>query len=227
MSESKKKRTPFSIAFSALCIFLIIVLSIILIGNVTFIIKGALSPDAPPTVFGVLPLVTLSGSMEGDMEDSFGAGSLVVMTKPTEIEIGDIIAFKDPSAKELVIVSHRVVDIIEEDGEVRYVTQGDANNTPDMDTIGQEDLIGEYLFHFEKLGTFALFLREPIGMLLFIGLPVLLFIVYDIIRHKLNDKKKASKNAEMEAELERLRALAAENQTATQSDTADTENNVS
>ena len=78
MNESKKKKTPWNIAFSAICIFLIIALSIILIGNITFIIKGALSPDTPPTVFGVVPLVALSGSMEGDMEDSFGAGSMVI-----------------------------------------------------------------------------------------------------------------------------------------------------
>lgn len=44
--------------------------------------------------------------------------------------------------------------------------------------------------------------------LLFIAVPVLAFILYDIIRHKLNEKKKTSQNDEMKAELERLRALA-------------------
>lgn len=226
MNESQKKRTPWNITFSAICIFLIIILSIILIGNVTFIIKGALNPDTPPTVFGVVPLVALSGSMEGDLDDSFGSGSLVVMKKARDIEVGDVIAFRDPSAKELVIVSHRVVEITEEEGKTRYITQGDANNTPDMGTIGEEDLIGEYVFHVEKLGSFALFLREPIGMLLFIGVPVLAFVLYDIIRHKMNEKKKASQNEEMQAELARLRALAEENKTANASDVAEKTENI-
>lgn len=210
MKETKQIKNPLNLAISIVCIFLIVVLSVILIGNVTFIIKGALDPDTPPTVFGIIPLVALSGSMDGNMEDSFGAGSMVIMTKPKDIQIGDIIAFRDPSAKELVIVSHRVVDMYPQDGETRYVTKGDANNTNDLGTIGEADLIGKYAFHIEKLGDFALFMREPIGMLLFIGLPVLAFILYDIIRHKMTDRKKVSKEAELEAELARLRAIAGE-----------------
>lgn len=211
MNESKKKKTPWNIAFSAICIFLIIALSIILIGNITFIIKGALSPDTPPTVFGVVPLVALSGSMEGDMEDSFGAGSMVIMKKVSSVQVGDIVAYREPTSKdELVIITHRVVDVQVIDGEPRYFTQGDANNTPDMGSIGNDDLIAEYVFHIEGLGNFALFLREPIGMLLFIGLPILLFIIYDIVRRKIDEKKKAARDAELAEELAKFRAMAEE-----------------
>ena len=209
MSEKKKIQNPLHLAGSIVCIILIIALSIVLIGNVTFIIKGALHPDTPPTVFGVVPLVALSGSMDGDHDNSFGAGSMVIMKKVRSVQVGDVVAFRDPATRdELVIVTHRVVDVQMIEGEPRYVTQGDANNTPDMGTIGNDDLIAEYVFHIEGLGNFAMFLREPIGMLLFIGVPVLAFILYDIIRHKLNEKKKTSQNDEMKAELERLRALA-------------------
>ena len=211
MNEKKQKKGPLHIAGSVVCIILIIALSTILIGNITFIVKGALNPNTPPTVFGVVPLVALSGSMDGDMDNSFGAGSMVIMKKVSSVQVGDIVAFRDPASKnELVIVTHRVIDVQVVDGEPRYFTQGDANNTPDMGSIGNDDLIAEYVCHIEGLGNFAMFLREPIGMLLFIGLPILIFVFYDIIRNRLAEKKKEKKHAEMKAELERLLAMAKE-----------------
>ena len=56
------------------------------------------------------------------------------------------------------------------------------------------------------IGTFAMFLQEPLGMLIFIGVPVAAFILFMVI-----SKRRAPdpKRAELEAELERLRAMAA------------------
>ena len=48
------------------------------------------------------------------------------------------------------------------------------------------------------------------GMVLFIGVPLLAFIIYDIIRRQRTANNEKSKQSELEAELERLRALAGE-----------------
>jgi signal peptidase len=208
---SQAKRRPVQLAISIVCYILIAFLLLILIGNITFIIKGAATADAPPSVFGVIPLVTLSGSMEGTRPDSFREGSLLIMTKPKDLQEGDVIAFQDPTAAELVIVSHRIHEITTgESGETLIYTKGDANNAPDTYPITPDAVYGKYAFHLEKVGSFALFLKEPLGMLLFIGLPILAFILYDLIRHRKQEAEKNRRDEKMAAELERLRVAAGE-----------------
>ena len=60
------------------------------------------------------------------------------------------------------------------------------------------------------VGDFALFLQQPLGMLLFIGVPLLAFIIYDILRRQRYASRERAKAREMEAELARLRSLAGE-----------------
>ena len=205
------KRRPVQLAISIVCYIIIAILLLILIGNITFIIKGAANADAPPSVFGVIPLVTLTGSMEGTRPDSFREGSLLIMTKPKDLQEGDVIAFQDPTAAELVIVSHRIHEITTgENGETLIYTKGDANNAPDTYPITPDAVYAKYAFHIEKVGAFALFLKEPLGMLLFIGLPILAFIIYDLVRHRRQEAEKTRQNQEMAAELERLRSTVGE-----------------
>lgn len=195
---------------SVIATILIVVLAIIFLHNVIYIIMGANS-ETPPSMFGITPLVVLSGSMDGDEAGSFPAGSMVMLKKAKDVEVGDVIAFRDPGSKKGAIVTHRVTEVAtDESGATVYYTQGDANNAADEIPIPNGNLVGEYWFHIPAIGKFVLFLKEPAGMLLCIGLPIFAFIGYDIVRGKLASKKKADKTAEMEAELERLRALAGE-----------------
>ncbi|MBQ7321779.1 MAG: signal peptidase I [Clostridia bacterium] len=204
------KQTVSKVA-SVVSIILIAVLAVVFLQNVIFIVKGAANPEIPPKVFGVTPLVVLSGSMEGDQPGSFPAGSMLILKKAKDVEVGDVIAFMDPSSSKRSIVTHRVIEIVTaEDGSVLYQTKGDANNAADGSAVPAANIIGEYFFHMPHMGDFAIFLQEPVGMLIFIGVPVIGFIAYDVIRGQRTSKKKEDKTAEMEAELARLRALAGE-----------------
>ena len=206
MSERKTA----SKVMSVIATVLIVVLAIIFLNNVLFIILGAKS-DTPPRMLGLTPMVVLSGSMEGDDPGCFRAGSLLLLKKPTDIEVGDVIAFKDPMSRNGSIVTHRVIEITaDENGAPLYFTKGDANNAADEVAIPAGNLVGEYLFHIPFMGKMMIFFQEPAGMLLCIGVPMFAFIGYDVIRGKKSAKKKADKTAEMEAELARLRALAGE-----------------
>ena len=51
-----------------------------------------------------------------------------------------------------------------------------------------------------------MFLQSTAGLLIFIGLAVVLFIVYDVIKYKNYQKSKASEVEALKAELEQLRA---------------------
>jgi len=160
-------------------------------------------------VLGVTPMVVLSGSMSGEAEDHIEIGDLIFVgnVEPDELVEGDVISFMDGDA----VVTHRIIGIdVDEDGKLLFTTKGDANNAEDLRPVSEDNLIGIYKARIGKVGDFALFLQTPMGMLLFIALPLLAFIIYDILRRRHYAAKEDKHTAELEAELERLRALAGE-----------------
>ena len=57
-----------------------------------------------------------------------------------------------------------------------------------------------------KLGDFALFLQKPLGMAVFIGIPVCTFVIGDVIRRRKQVQHSDEETARLREELERLKA---------------------
>lgn len=206
---TKKAKSGSSPVFFALGLILCVVFGFMLLCNLTIIIKGTLYPERPPSVLGTTPMVVLSGSMSGTAEDHIEIGDLIFVNKvePEELEVGDIIAFMEGK----IVVTHRIMEIqTAEDGSRLFLTKGDANNAADQRPVTESNLVGIYSSRIPKVGDFAIFLQTPLGMILFIGVPLLGFIIYDIIRRQQYAAREKKKTAELEAELERLRKLAGE-----------------
>ena len=197
---------------AVLGLVLCVLLGSLLLCNLIIIVKGALQPDRPPSLLGVTPLVVLSGSMSGTQEGHIETGDLVFVrsAEPETLQEGDVIAFLSGG----VTVTHRITAIdTAEDGSLLFTTKGDANDTEDIDAVTAEQLVGIYQGRIPKVGDFVLFLQRPLGMLLFIGVPLLSFILYDIFRRQRNARFEKEKAQEMEAELARLRSLTEERET--------------
>ena len=194
---------------AAIGLILCVVFGFLLVCNMTIIIKGTIAPERPPSVLGITPMVVLSGSMSGSAEDHIEVGDLIFVGKAeaARLKQGDVIAFMEGD----VVVTHRIVEVgRDEAGKLSFITKGDANNSIDLRPVSEENLVGIYKFRIPKVGDFALFLQTPLGMILFIGIPLLAFIIYDIIRRRHYAAKEDKRTSELEAELERLRALAGE-----------------
>lgn len=199
---------------------LCVVFGFMLICNLTIIIKGTIRPDKPPAVFGITPMAVLSGSMSGDAPDHIETGDLIFIgrAEPEALSTGDVIAFMANKT----VVTHRIIGIeTGADGKLLFTTKGDANNVEDQNPVSEEDLVGIFLFRLPKVGDFALFLQTPQGMILFVGVPLLAFILYDIIRRQHSANRERKKTTELEAELERLRSLAGERDPNKESDRFD------
>ena len=210
-TQSSKASRSSRIA-AVLGLVLCVLLGSLLLCNLIIIVKGALQPDRPPSLLGVTPLVVLSGSMSGTQEGHIETGDFVFVRSvaPETLEEGDVIAFLSGG----VTVTHRITAIdTAEDGSLLFTTKGDANDTEDTDAVTAEQLVGIYQGRIPKVGDFALFLQRPLGMLLFIGVPLLSFILYDIFRRQRNARFEKEKAQEMEAELARLRSLTEERET--------------
>ena len=120
-----------------ICIILIPVLFI----NVTLIIKSYTNKDEVPKFGGYCPLIVLTGSMEPEIS----SGDLIIC-KQIDIEkvkVDDIIAFFDPDSTGSAVLTHRVKEIVNENGTLSFRTQGDANNAMDRLPVPAESLVGE------------------------------------------------------------------------------------
>ena len=199
MSETesnKKSRVGIGTIFG---IILCIILIPALVVNITLIVKSFLYPEEVPSFMGYKPFIVLTGSME----PVFYSGDLV-MVKEVEadsLQVGDVIAFREGTA----VITHRIVQVEGEGKDLRFTTKGDNNNVNDRRPVTVEQLEGVYLYRISKLGNFAMFMQTPVGMALFIALPLLSFILYDILRRTLFERKKAQRTKELEAELESMR----------------------
>ena len=189
----------------------------VIICNMILIVRSYQDAEKLPTVFGISPVIVMSGSMY----PTFEAGDMIILQKvdPNTVEEGDVICFFVDNDKNTA-TTHRVVDIqTGEDGGPIFVTRGDANNTEDRIAITADMVQGRYTgVVIAGLGNVAVFLQSPMGMVLCIVLPLALIFLWDAIRRGMSSKKRARNARGMEEELERLRAQVAQNEGRTAQD---------
>ena len=187
-------------AWSIVAIIVCALLLLVLTMNFTIIIKSYTNPDKVPDFLGIKPFIVQSGSME----PAILTGDLVIVKTidPSKLKVNDIISYKEGRS----VITHRVVELTGKDGEPAFMTRGDANNVVDQNPVVYAQIEGIYICKINKLGDLAMFMQTPMGMLIFVGIPLCGFVLYDIIRRKLDDKKENSKYGEAQAEIERLKA---------------------
>ena len=183
-------------------IILLIILIPILIVNGIIIIDSFVKPEEVPSFLGWKPFIVLSGSMETEI---YSGDIAVVKEVPvSEIKKDDVVAFKDGD----VVVTHRIVEIVEENGETKYKTKGDNNNIEDRGFVLPEQIEGLYQFKISRLGNVALFIQTPIGIISCLSVPIGLLIILQSIETKRNKKyeeEKLQKEKALEEEIERLK----------------------
>lgn len=196
----KKRKSFVRIIPSIIGVIISLILIPLLVMNLTIIVKSYINPDEVPGFFGIKPFIVSTGSMEG----TINIGDLVITKEvdPATLEVGDIISYKEESS----VITHRIIAMTEKDGELAFTTKGDANNTEDDNPVTYSQVEGIYLFRIARLGNLAMFMQTPVGMIVFIGIPICCFILYDIIRRRIQTKKEMKKEDELQAELDRLRS---------------------
>lgn len=191
-------------ALTVLGVIMCIVLIPLLAMNVTLIVKSYTS-DEVPSVGGHLPLIVLTDSMYPEIQ----SGDLIIcdVVEPEEVEQGDVIAFFDPAGNGETIVTHRVLEVTEQNGDIAWKTKGDANNVEDRLLVPAESLVAEYQgMRIAGLGNVAMFMQSTPGLIVCVVLPLVLLIGYDMIRRRMYEKKHGAENDALMRELEELRA---------------------
>lgn len=129
---------------------------------------------------GLKGFVVLSGSMEPE----YHTGSVIYVRSADAdaMEVGDVITFY---ATGKTVATHRIIEVVEEDGHRCYRTKGDANEIADGSRVDPKDIIGTPVFSIPYLGYALSYIQSPPGIyvaiaagawvLLIIFLPSLLF----------------------------------------------------
>jgi len=136
VKQKKKPHRIFSIAKAVFFILLVAFLSMILVS-----VLIAKNSGKTPNVFGYQIYVVKTGSMI----PTFPIGTAIVTKEPEDpgkLDVGTIVTFVDDGA----VITHRIIEVIMENGEVSYRTKGDhPDNTPDLNLLTPDRIKGVFV----------------------------------------------------------------------------------
>ena len=149
------------VIFRIIEIFAIMLILLILAVDLILIVKSNKNKDEIPSVFGYKLFIVMSGSMQSRIN----IGDLVVIQEVDSdiLQKDDIIAFRDEKNK---VTTHRIMEVIEENGKKSFITKGDSNLTNDKEQTNKDNLEGKMIMNIPKLGHFILFIQKPLGIVL-------------------------------------------------------------
>lgn len=166
---------------------LILFIVVMTIG-ITIIYKSYSEPNKIPSVFGWKPFIVLSGSME----DTIMPGDLILTKEIDTLELkeGDVISFR---TNKYTVITHRIINIVDEECERKYYTKGDNNNSADRDPVCNDQIEGIYRYKIPKLGAIALNLQKPIGIVICIALPLIILLIAQFADSKRQEREAKEK----------------------------------
>lgn len=105
----------------------------------------------------------------GSMAPTIPTGAVIIVRQQSQYVVGDIVIYQRRG--EVSPTTHRIIGVTESGA---FVTQGDANNTPDMTPVELEEVFGYVAGTIPGLGYLLYLARQPIGFLALIIVPAIL-----------------------------------------------------
>ncbi|HOM77621.1 MAG TPA: signal peptidase I [bacterium] len=146
---------------------------------VLFVVAGTATSvyNAPA---GFRMFVVTSGSMEPALK----TGSVVLTMQKEEYFKGDVISFlKNPSDDKRKVdspITHRIIEKTKENDKTIFTTKGDANKTPDLETVNPDQILGKVILSIPIIGKLLVFAQTQMGFTFLIVIPVVLIIFIEI-----------------------------------------------
>lgn len=116
-------------------------LVVVFLTSTLFLVDKVKSTGEVPNVFGYQLYQVETGSMIPTLD----VGSIIISKEPKSpesLEVGDIVTFDSGET----IITHRIIEIIKEDNEIKYRTKGDNPvNTPDLELLEPENIKGKFV----------------------------------------------------------------------------------
>lgn len=144
--------------------------------------------------------------LSGSMEPALRTGSLIVVNAIDKYNIGDIVTYKVDKARfsnnmKIDTVTHRIIDVKEDGGNILFTTKGDANMAADKELVPSKTIMGKVRYEIPFMGYIITFSRNPLGFFILMAIPVIMIcweeadkIVSELAKRRKKQKLKASVN---------------------------------
>lgn len=157
-------------------IFLILALLI------TIMVFSSSKNNGVANLFGFMPMAVESDSMK----PTFKQGDLIICKEIDDfnaIKENDVITFWTTIEGQRVKNTHRIVEVINDEGTVKYVTKGDNNAVKDSDIISQGAVIGSWTnVKLPLVGKILDFIRTKTGFFICIVIPMAIFFLFELYK---------------------------------------------
>jgi signal peptidase I len=173
-----------NLAGTAIAVVVVMVAAVV----VVIAVATRLSSKEQYTAFGHPILVVLSGSMSPAIK----TGDLIVdnpvsAAGATHLHVGQIATFLEAPGSQTSI-THRIVKVLHEHGQVLYVTKGDQNNAADTPARPASLVVGTYAWKIPRGGYFLFNLHKPLVLGLLLIAPILWFVAEPLRRWAREDE---------------------------------------
>jgi signal peptidase len=106
-------------------------------------------------LFPVQPVLVASGSMRPELD--VGDVALIAKVSPARIQPGDVIQFRTVGQGPVI---HRVIGVDNTGSPTRFLTQGDANDSPDQEPVLADNVVGKHVFTVRDIGWISVAVKE-------------------------------------------------------------------
>jgi signal peptidase I len=153
----------------------ITVLLFLLLIFMIFVVVSSRASGGEPNFLGYQLKTVLSGSME----PTFKTGS-IISVKPvgdtTNLKEKDVITYMQQDQS---LVTHRIIEVINQGNQVMYQTKGDNNADADTQPVLSQNVVAKYTgFTIPFIGYLMDFAKSSKGMAALLIIPGVLLLVY-------------------------------------------------
>ena len=133
----------------------------------------------------------------GSMEPVYHVGSLVYVksVEPEKLEVGDVITFELGNG---VRGTHRIIEILDNNGELSFITKGDANEMEDNKPVVEDAIVGQVRFTIPKLGFFITYIQQPPGTYIAISVAAMLLLLIILPELIFQSEKKLKRSEDIQ-----------------------------
>ena len=182
----------------------VLIVMVLIVSILVVILSFTTKSSGVPNIFGYAPLSVQSDSMENTIMTHDLIFSKVTNDESYEYKVDDIVTFPIEINGVPTYNTHRIVEVIDDDGITYYKTQGDNREKypdPDPELLTSNDIVAVYTgTRIGGVGSAVSFLRTQLGFFLCVLLPMIIFFVYEAVRVIMNivayNKEKALEQAQ-------------------------------
>ena len=178
-----------SIVMYAIIVILLLVGAVLLAYFIDFKIRDS-RVETP--LYGAYVIVS------GSMEPIIKVRDAVIVKRCEEdsINVGDVVTYRSlEDAYYGILITHRVVNIEEQNGQKVFITKGDHNETIDRKPVSFSQIQGKVVMRIPKIGYLKYFLIDYYGWIIAVLFPSVGIIGYDVVKYfkKLKNKEEKDK----------------------------------